>query len=534
MTRLVFVLALLLSACFVFASAVEETSAVPDTVAVLTWENDNAAHSILGEQPVIEFVEKKLNIKFDWHIQPQSFLSEQIALMIQSGSEIPDLFTSRPQGMTPKEMADNDIIIPFGDLIASGRMPLTAAKFAEDDAAIQSYVAGITSPEGKIYSLHRMRSTRPLLWTMIIRQDWMQQLGFENDPATLDEYAEILRAFVTQDPNGNGRADEIGWTTFMSGTGWLRFWYRPFGIKSMNYSAWSDDVNYAVENGQIYFVPTSDRYKAMLRWSAEMYEEGLFDPRIFNMDSPRYNMIAVDDTLGSQHMWPHSAVGYTLQMGETGAVNHVMLYPKSEMWYGNIVYANHNNISWGTYLAKDGNNVDAAIRVIDYLFGDNEFPVISEYGVEGEQHIVNAAGEREFIGKWADMEAAERRDALGTYVGRLPRHFRDLITGAKFDTDPLYADFRAFEEQIAPFKQPFPFWKLTLEQDTTVREVKENVDLNTYISEVSAKLIIGEASFDDWDDYVRDIDKVAGDDIARATEAYQEYFDENLRDSYVE
>ena len=298
MTRwFLMVLLVLFASMFSFASAaVEEGSAAPDVVAVLTWENDNAMHSILGEQPVIEFVEKKLNVKFDWQIQPQSFLSDQISLMIAADSEIPDLFTTRPQGMTPREMNEAGVIIPFGDLIDAGRMPLTAAKFAEDDVAIQSYVAGITAPDGNIYSLHRMRSTRPLLWTMIIRKDWMDKLGYDEDPATLDEYADILRAFVTQDPNGNGFADEIGWTTFMSGTGWLRFWYRPFGIKSMNYSAWSDDVNYAIENGEIYFVPTSERYKAMLQWIKEMYGEGLFDPRIFNMDSPRYNMIANNNT----------------------------------------------------------------------------------------------------------------------------------------------------------------------------------------------------------------------------------------------
>jgi len=41
-----------------------------------------------------------------------------------------------------------------------------------------------------------------------IRTDWLEALDLEV-PQTVDEYEAVLRAFKTQDPNGNGEADEV-------------------------------------------------------------------------------------------------------------------------------------------------------------------------------------------------------------------------------------------------------------------------------------------------------------------------------------
>ena len=41
-----------------------------------------------------------------------------------------------------------------------------------------------------------------------IREDWLDNLGLEM-PKNVDEYYNVLKAFKTQDPNGNGIDDEI-------------------------------------------------------------------------------------------------------------------------------------------------------------------------------------------------------------------------------------------------------------------------------------------------------------------------------------
>ena len=44
------------------------------------------------------------------------------------------------------------------------------------------------------------------LW---LRKDWLDNLGLE-EPSTMDEVADILRAFISDDPDGNGQADTVG------------------------------------------------------------------------------------------------------------------------------------------------------------------------------------------------------------------------------------------------------------------------------------------------------------------------------------
>ena len=51
-----------------------------------------------------------------------------------------------------------------------------------------------------------------VMWT---RQDWLDALGLDV-PRTWDELAEVAKAFVTRDPDGNGENDTIGCLLYTS------------------------------------------------------------------------------------------------------------------------------------------------------------------------------------------------------------------------------------------------------------------------------------------------------------------------------
>lgn len=64
--------------------------------------------------------------------------------------------------------------------------------------------------DGKIYGM----AVSPHLTegeVMIIRQDWLDNLGLEA-PTTIDEFEEVIRAFTEDDPDGNGEKDTYGFT----------------------------------------------------------------------------------------------------------------------------------------------------------------------------------------------------------------------------------------------------------------------------------------------------------------------------------
>ena len=68
----------------------------------------------------------------------------------------------------------------------------------------------IVTKDGKIYGM----AVSPHLTegeVMIIRQDWLDNLGLEA-PTTIDEFEEVIRAFTEDDPDGNGEKDTYGFT----------------------------------------------------------------------------------------------------------------------------------------------------------------------------------------------------------------------------------------------------------------------------------------------------------------------------------
>lgn len=69
------------------------------------------------------------------------------------------------------------------------------------------YVAGSAASDGKLYFIPNLYEGRASMG-FYIRKDWLDRLGL-SIPTTVDELYEVLKAFREQDPNGNGRKDEV-------------------------------------------------------------------------------------------------------------------------------------------------------------------------------------------------------------------------------------------------------------------------------------------------------------------------------------
>lgn len=139
-----------------------------------------------------------------------------------------------------------------------------------------SYWEVIEDSEGHIYSFPIITNAR-LDKGLNINVEWLDKLGLEK-PETPDELLEVWRAFKTQDPNGNGEADEI---PFGSEILW------SYAIESLDammgmfgtVGGWQVD-----ENGKVFFGQTTEDYKEGLKWFRQAYSEGLIDAEIFTQD----------------------------------------------------------------------------------------------------------------------------------------------------------------------------------------------------------------------------------------------------------
>lgn len=112
----------------------------------------------------------------------------------------------------------------------------------------------------------------PVLW---LRTDWMEKLGLE-DPQNWDDLYNIIKAFVEQDPDGNGQNDTIGLTFTKN------LWDTNFQMDGLfNIFGSFPKANFWVEDpenpDQVIFGAFADETKTALETVSQMYAEGLID-----------------------------------------------------------------------------------------------------------------------------------------------------------------------------------------------------------------------------------------------------------------
>ncbi|HZG83998.1 extracellular solute-binding protein [Paenibacillus sp.] len=128
-----------------------------------------------------------------------------------------------------------------------------------------------TSIDGKVYAIYRARDLGR--YGVTIRKDWLQHVGLEQ-PRTLDEFYEVLRAFTFDDPDRDGREDTYGLvaTYYPSTFDVIQTW---FGAPNR----WGVD-----ETGNLVPAHLTKEYKDGLRFLKKLYDEGLMNPGFAVMD----------------------------------------------------------------------------------------------------------------------------------------------------------------------------------------------------------------------------------------------------------
>lgn len=123
---------------------------------------------------------------------------------------------------------------------------------------------------------------------LAINQEWLKAVNMDM-PETPDELLEVWRAFKTQDPNGNGKPDEIPFSTELIWSNAILTLDPMFGMFG-NVGNWQVD-----ENGKVFFGNATDAYKEGVKWFQQAYKEGLIDSEIFTQDGASFAAKAASD-----------------------------------------------------------------------------------------------------------------------------------------------------------------------------------------------------------------------------------------------
>lgn len=461
-------------------------------------------------------IEKVTNIHIEWNNIPQASWNEKKNLMLATG-DLPDAFLGGNGGaLTSADLityGPQGVLLDLTDLIQE-YCPNIRKMFEQN---VKTRIVS-TSPDGKIYSLPFVQELGSnLVYNRhYINRVWLEKLGLDI-PETTDEFVEVLRKFKTEDPNGNGLADEIPLSFIHNNHNYGCYgFFTPFG--SLDCAS-----HVSVRDGKVIFEPITEGYKQAVKWLASMYKEGLIDPEVFTHDINQYRAKGQTDTMvyGVFSGWVTTWGPYTVGTIEDGQNCDYVTLPPLKGPDGTQMWQSRSPAIWGGLFAVTSANkyVPETMRWIDLCY-DPEWSFELQYGPVGYMLEKDEIGIYSFI----ETEDPAQMPVRGKYAPGLPPSYISaefFETRVKFSTamQKDYDQYYTYAPYIAENYMP----DVTYTQEETEENATLTADIIPYIVSTQAKWIAGEGDIDaEWDAYVEAVKKMGLDKLI---ENYQAAYD---------
>ncbi|MBO5337172.1 MAG: hypothetical protein J6A94_08620 [Lachnospiraceae bacterium] len=521
---------------------------------VITWLiRDQQVDPATGDSRMnylytIEMIEKELNVDIQWEVLDDD---DAVLTKLTSG-ELPDLISwkwndlYREQGGIPG-LYNDGICIDLTEMIET-KMPNLQAVFAKHPNVAKD----MKNSDGQYLYFQRINPLETVDDIMaststgiIIRQDWLDNVGMDV-PTDIASWYEVLTAFKTMDPNGNGELDELPFDGSADG---LRLFEAAFG---MDQAAYIDPATGKVEYGA-----RSQAYKAFLEEMNKWYSEGLIVNVYAKDDSGNLtvNTVKDKDPGGSNENIGADLAGSWKGLSNANGKDFVKTLkekkPEASItpcpWPATAdgkVYSERTVSSVQaetTLVTTDCECLDAVAAVIDWMYSEKGSELIC-WGEEGVSFEYDADGKRKLIyvqdpetGKDVTPKAELPYDKDGDGVN-------DLLDVYKMygNTSTYLPSYGCFDINLATrdewYKNSSKVWAecsfdirypgaitLSAEQADKV-SVANNQALFDYIAEMRMKFITGEEPLSGFDNYVAQLETMGMSDIVAVyQEAYDEY-----------
>ncbi|REE86472.1 putative aldouronate transport system substrate-binding protein [Paenibacillus taihuensis] len=484
----------------------------------------------LEDNDYTKLVEQKFNVKIKWDLAPTDALVDRRQLLLASG-DYPEVFLEGK--FTTSDLTTygkQGVLIPLNDLID---------KYAPNIKAMMDkkpYMKeAMTAPDGNIYGIPRLNECYHCTFSQKywMNQAWLDKLGLKV-PTTTDELYNVLKAFKTQDPNGNGKADEIP----LTGAPNKSVWNGNIDAFIMNSFIYNDNDKYlTVTDGKVDFAANKPQWKEGLAYMHKLYSEGLIDKAVFTQNDQAVGQLGQregDEIVGSITT---ALVSYLVKAFEDKdeRQKHWVIVPPLKGPEGVQLAGMSQGISEFpmaiTNKASEEQQI-AAIKIADYAYSE-EGALFSEYGQKegigwkkadaGELNISGQPAKYSFSNLQPVDPNAVRNDSWSLLGPKdLSKEFRDLFATAQ---DPLtgagyekrLADATATYAPFAP-KESYPSGTYVKPEDTdTIAQLATSI--KDYVNTNMAQFIIGDKDIEkDWDGYVKGFD---GLNLAQYIQIYQ-------------
>ena len=446
--------------------------------------------------PAIKYMGDQTNTDIDLVFIPHGQYLDQLRIKFASG-DIPDVYQAF--GIADAEPIQNDLALELNDLLDQygPNLKKNVPQSAWDAVTINGKIMAIPTP-----ALRNAPAERVLF----VRKDWMDKLDLEI-PKTSDELLTVLRAFKEQDPNGNGKPDEIPFTARENFT-WLDNITGMWGINLSSFSVYNDEV-----------IPSfiHPNTKKALEYLRTLYEEKLIDSEFMTNTSTIWSQKILSDRVGMlNHNPTNGGIWYRdlrKSIPENPDVDMMAIPTPVGTGYSGPVGRVEQPVYKAFILFKQSKNAETVVKFFDWL-ATEEGNAYAAYGAEGQ--ALTREGNDWIYTKEKEKEYQERwRNAIFNNV-----ELDSVITMVKQD-EVIYAHEKQAVEVAKQEGIPNPLAAMPMPQ--SLLSQSELGRGGSLFQEAAAKIVVGAKAVDSFDEFVDTWKKQGGDKIIKeATEWYNQ------------
>ncbi|MCK1237555.1 ABC transporter substrate-binding protein [Streptococcus uberis] len=472
-----------------------------------------------NQKLILKRLEKETGVKIEW-TNYQSDFAEKRNLDISSG-DLPDAIHN--DGASDVELmswAKQGVIVPVEDLIKK-YMPNLQKVLDEKP----EYKSMITAPDGHIYSFpwieelgegkESIHSVNDMAW---INKAWLDKLGLKM-PQTTDELVKVLEAFKTQDPNGNGKADEIP-VSFINKPG-----NEDFKVLFGSFGEGDNDDHLIVSNdNKVDFTADNDSYKEGVAFMRSLQEKGLIDSEAFEQDWNTYIAKGGEDLYGVYFTWDKNNISKNKSDYE---VLPVLAGPNGQK---NVTRTNNVGFSRDRMVITSANkNLELTAKWIDQQYAPLQ-SVQNNWGTYGDkkQQNIFAFDKNQKMLKHLPLEGtAPTEIRQKTEVGG-PLAILDSYYG-KVTTMPDDAKWRLdiLKENYVPYmKNESIYPKIFMKEKDLDKVAQIEADMNDYIARKRAEWITKGGIDKEWESYKKELERYG---LTEWLTIKQKYYDDYVK-----
>lgn len=457
----------------------------------------------LGDIEAFKEFERRTGVEVEY----QTVSEEKLSLMFASNT-LPDMILANWDnlGGTYKYAMDSQII-PLDELIMENSPNFL--NILKNDSSILNNALDVDK-HLYLYPFIRPEEELRVFEGFQIRQDWLDKLNLET-PQTVEDMYNVLKAFKEQDPNGNGQQDEIPIISDKK---------LPFADHAMN---WFGIDTFYQENGEVKCGWVQPEYKEFLETMSKWYSEGLIDADYLTCDTTQFRSKAVNEQAG---VWYGRAAGTlgTLEAAMSSvnpdfSIVGVPWLKKDNNSEGYAMPAKYidNVINIGIAITPNCQNPELAAKWCDYAYGE-EGHLLFNFGIEGQSYNLDNgvpvySSEITANPNGLSMGEALARYAIpGNYAMEQSIHyFNQFMTGSQKNAINIWKEGNT--------SRTLPTLKYTQEELELANNLKN--EINTYVSEMQSKIIVGREPMSSYDTMIERIKSMG---IDKVTESMQKAY----------